>query len=144
MRVAVLVGIAVLMTVGVYGLVAGIVKLDDAGLYLARREGTGVITQLLRLLGRGLLVGAPWLMKLLSVLGTAAMFLVGGGILAHGIPWLEHGIKGIAERGSGVNGVGPALSAMTPMLAGLLVGLVAGAIAVAIVGMARKARETLR
>jgi predicted DNA repair protein MutK len=143
-RVAVLVGIAVLMTVGVYGLVAGIVKLDDAGLYLARRAGTGVFTQLLRLLGRGVLGFAPWLMKLLSVLGTAAMFLVGGGILAHGMPWLEHGIKGIAERGSGVNGVGSALSAMTPMLAGLLVGLVAGAMAVAIVGMARKARETLR
>ena len=143
-RVAVLVGIAVLMTVGVYGLVAGIVKLDDAGLYLARREGTGVFTRLLRLFGRGVLAFAPWLMKLLSVLGTAAMFLVGGGILAHGIPWFEHGIKGIAERGAGVDGVGSVLSAMTPMLAGLLMGLVAGAIAVAIVGIARKARETLR
>jgi len=142
-RVAVLAGIALLMTVGVYGLVAGIVKIDDAGLYLAQREGHGVFTKLLRLSGRGLLAFAPWLMKLLSVLGTAAMFLVGGGILAHGMPWLEHGIKGIAEAGAGVNGVGSVLSAMTPMLASLLVGLVAGAIAVALVGLAQKARQAL-
>jgi len=143
-RVAVLVGIAVLMTVGVYGLVAGIVKLDDAGLYLSQRQGRGVVPSLVRGFGRGVLASAPWLMKLLSVLGTAAMFLVGGGILAHGTPWLEHAIKDIAERGAGVNGVGPALSAMTPMLASLLVGLAAGAVAVAIAGIARKARETLR
>ena len=143
-RVAVLVGIAILMTVGVYGLVAGIVKLDDAGLYLSQRQGSGVIPSLVRWFGRGVLAFAPWLMKLLSVLGTAAMFLVGGGILAHGIPWLEHGIKGIAERGAGVNGVGSALSAMTPLLANLGVGLLAGAFAVAIFGLARKARETLR
>jgi predicted DNA repair protein MutK len=91
-----------------------------------------------------LLAFAPWLMKLLSVLGTAAMFLVGGGIIAHGLPWLEHGIKGIAATGAGVNGVGPALSAMTPMLGSLLVGLVAGAIAVAFVGLAQKTRQALR
>jgi hypothetical protein len=143
-RVAVLVGIALLMTVGVYGLVAGIVKIDDAGLYLVQREGAGVLTKLQRLSGRGLLAFAPWLMKLLSVLGTAAMFLVGGGILAHGIPWLEHGIKGIAEHGAGVAGVGSALSALTPLLASLLVGLVAGAIAVALVGLGQKARQALR
>jgi hypothetical protein len=143
-RVAVLVGIALLMTVGVYGLVAGIVKIDDAGLYLVQREGAGVLTKLQRLSGRGLLAFAPWLMKLLSVLGTAAMFLVGGGILAHGIPWLEHRIKGIAEHGAGVAGVGSALSALTPLLASLLVGLVAGAIAVALVGLGQKARQALR
>jgi predicted DNA repair protein MutK len=140
----VLVGIALLMTVGVYGLVAGIVKIDDAGLYLVQREGDDVLTKLQRLCGRGLLAFAPWLMKLLSVLGTAAMFLVGGGILAHGIPWLEHGIKGIAAQGAGVNGVGSALAAFTPVLASLLVGLVAGAIAVALVGLAQKARQALR
>jgi hypothetical protein len=143
-RVAVLVGIAVLMTVGVYGLVAGIVKLDDAGLYLARREGTGVFTQLLRLFGRGMLAFAPWLMKLLSVLGTAAMFLVGGGILAHGIPWLAHGIERFAAQGEGLSGAGPLLSALTPLLANLGVGLVAGAVAVAIFGLAQKARQAVR
>lgn len=76
--------VALAMTVFVYGLVAGIVKLDDAGLYLSRRGGA------LAVLGRGLLAGAPWLMKLLSVAGTAAMFLVGGGILVHNVPALHH------------------------------------------------------
>lgn len=84
-QLAVLAGIAVLMTVGVYGLVAGIVKLDDLGLYLSRRGGAAA-----RSLGRGLLALAPWLMKALSVVGTAAMFLVGGGILSHGVPPLHH------------------------------------------------------
>jgi uncharacterized protein len=84
-QVAVLSSIAVLMTVGVYGLVAGIVKLDDAGLYLSRRR-----EKFSRALGAGLLRLAPWLMKGLSVVGTAAMFLVGGGILVHGIPPLHH------------------------------------------------------
>ena len=83
-QVSVLSGIAMLMTVGVYGLVAGIVKLDDAGLHLSRGEG-----RLLRALGTAILRIAPWLMKGLSVVGTAAMFLVGGGILVHGIPPLH-------------------------------------------------------
>jgi len=136
-RVAVLVGIALLMTVGVYGLVAGIVKLDDAGLYLSQRNGEGVLTALSRRLGRGLLAFAPWLMKFLSVAGTAAMFLVGGGILSHGIPWIDHWIKGIAHR-DGLSGLEAVLAAMTPILANLAVGLVAGAIAVVIVGLARR------
>ena len=79
--------IAVLMTAGVYGLVACIVKLDDLGLYLSQRLGA------LRMLGIGILRTAPILMKTLSVLGTAAMFLVGGGILVHGIPPVHHGIQ---------------------------------------------------
>jgi uncharacterized protein len=78
-KVVVLVGIAIIMTIGVYGLVAGIVKLDDAGFWLSRRSGSPS-----RALGHGLLMLAPWLMKFLSVAGTAAMFLVGGGILVHG------------------------------------------------------------
>ena len=84
-QVAVLVGIALLMTVGVYGLVAAIVKLDDAGLYLSQRPVAA-----LQALGRGILRLAPWLMKALSVAGTAAMFLVGGGIIVHGLPVLHH------------------------------------------------------
>jgi predicted DNA repair protein MutK len=86
-QLAVLAGIAALMTVGVYGFVAMIVKLDDVGLWLTNRPRA---TAPARLLGNGLLRGAPWLMKALSVLGTAAMFLVGGGILVHGIPPVAH------------------------------------------------------
>jgi hypothetical protein len=142
-RVAVLVGIAVLMTVGVYGLVAGIVKLDDAGLYLSQRPGGGLVPSLVRWFGSGMLAFAPWLMKLLSVLGTAAMFLVGGGILAHGIPWLAHGVERFAAQGAGLSGVGPLLSALTPLLANLVVGLVAGAVAVAILGLVQKARQAV-
>jgi len=80
-QVTVLAGIAVLMTIGVYGLVAGIVKLDDLGFYLNRQSGA-----LARALGAGIVKAAPWLMKGLSVAGTAAMFLVGGGIIVHGLP----------------------------------------------------------
>ncbi len=137
-RVAVLVGIALLMTVGVYGLVAGIVKLDDAGLYLTQRTGDGAGPRLLRALGRGVVAFAPWLMKLLSVLGTAAMFLVGGGILAHGIPWLEHWIKSVAELRMDHAGMELVLAAMTPILANLVVGIVAGAFAVVLVALAKK------
>ena len=79
--------IALIMTVGVYGLVACIVKLDDLGLLLSQRQGVA------QLVGRGILRAAPWLMKTLSVLGTAAMFLVGGGILVHGIAPLHHWIE---------------------------------------------------
>ena len=86
----VLAGVALLMTVGVYGLVAGIVKIDDAGLYLSRQSGSGA-----QALGRGLLRAAPILMKVLSVAGTAAMFLVGGGILVHGLPFLHHLLEGL-------------------------------------------------
>jgi uncharacterized protein len=86
----VLAGVAFIMTLGVYGLVAGIVKIDDAGLYLSRQSGSGT-----QALGRGLLRAAPILMKVLSVAGTAAMFLVGGGILVHGLPFLHHLLEGL-------------------------------------------------
>ncbi len=88
-QVGVLIAIAVVMTVGVYGLVAGIVKLDDAGLYLSRREGESGLVRAKRALGRGILRVAPWLMKFLSIAGMVAMFLVGGGILAHNVPPLD-------------------------------------------------------
>ena len=136
-RVAVLVGIALLMTVGVYGLVAGIVKLDDAGLYLTQRTGDGALQSLARGLGRGVLSFAPWLMKFLSVAGTVAMFLVGGGILAHGIPRIEHWLKGIAHR-DGLTGIEAVAAAMTPVFTNLAVGVVAGAVAVLVVNVARR------
>ena len=89
-RAGVLSAIAVLMTVGVYGLVAAIVKLDDLGLYLSERESTGPLASPARLVGYALLAVAPWLMHALSVVGTVAMFLVGGGILEHGVPPVHH------------------------------------------------------
>jgi predicted DNA repair protein MutK len=122
-QVAVLVGIAALMTVGVYGLVAGIVKLDDLGLHLTRRDGSVV-----QAVGRGILRLAPWLMKFLSVAGTAAMFLVGGGILVHGFHDVAHWVEDIAADAGTVAAVGPALRVLTTPLLNAAVGVVAGAV----------------
>ena len=88
-RILVLSLIALVMTVGVYGLVALIVKMDDMGLWLMQRRGSNVVTQGLRKAGWGLVAAVPYLMRLLTVLGTAAMFLVGGSIIAHGLPLLH-------------------------------------------------------
>ncbi|WP_374535730.1 DUF808 domain-containing protein [Chitinimonas taiwanensis] len=125
-QVSVLVGIAAIMTVGVYGLVAGIVKLDDAGLYLSQRASRAA-----QGLGRLLLLGAPHLMKALSVIGTAAMFMVGGGILSHGIPPLHHGIEHLAQGVASVPGVGGVLAVLLPTLLDALVGIVAGGLVLA-------------
>ncbi len=132
-QVAVLVAIALLMTVGVYGLVAGIVKLDDAGLYLSRLANGA-----LRLAGRALLAGAPKLMKTLSVVGTAAMFMVGGSILMHGVPALSHLVDGAAAAAAAVPAIGPALKFATPTLIDLVAGLIAGALALLLVSGATR------
>ncbi|MEE4134630.1 MAG: DUF808 domain-containing protein [Desulforhopalus sp.] len=87
-RIGVLAAIALLMTVAVYGFVAVIIKIDDLGLWLQKKNHP-----LARITGSVLLQAAPWLMRLLSVAGTAAMFLVGGGILVHGIPPLAHSLE---------------------------------------------------
>ncbi|MDY0022346.1 DUF808 domain-containing protein [Arenimonas caeni] len=118
-QVGVLVAIALLMTVGVYGLVAGIVKLDDAGLYLSRRRGPGGLARGLRAFGRGILYAAPWLMKFLSVAGTAAMFLVGGGIFTHNLPALHHAIEAISPAG----GLAMPVSILADAVVGILVGI---------------------
>ena len=125
-QVAVLAGIAVLMTIGVYGLVAGIVKLDDAGLYLAARPGP-----VARATGLALLGTAPWLMKALAVVGTAAMFLVGGGILTHGIPSLHHAVSLVTPQ-NGAAGV------LLPLLVDAGVGIIAGAGLLAGMTLARR------
>ena len=127
-QVAVLAGIALIMTVGVYGLVAGIVKLDDAGLHLSRQAGPGIADQLQRKVGRAIIAAAPWLMKTLSVVGTAAMFLVGGGILTHGLPGTHDLVHSIAHGVGTVPGAGGILEALTPFVADGLVGVLAGAL----------------
>ncbi len=127
-RVSVLVGISLIMTVGVYGLVAGIVKLDDLGVYLTQKASSAQ-----QAIGRGILAFAPWLMKTLSVVGTAAMFLVGGGILLHGIPALGHAVEHWSE---GLGWVG----AVVNNLAGGLLGLLAGALVVLVFNTVQKMR----
>ena len=128
-QVAVLSVVAVGMAIGVYGLVAGIVKLDDAGLHLMREHAKGFLHQL----GRFLLAAAPKLMKFLSIAGTAAMFLVGGSILVHGIPQLQHLFSGIALLSSGVPVIGLALDATLPTILDGIFGVVAGAVCLALV-----------
>ena len=119
-QLAVLTGISMIMTVGVYGLVGGIVKLDDLGLYLTQQNASWKQT-----MGRGLLTFAPWLMKTLSVVGTAAMFLVGGGILLHGFPALGHAVEQVTDGLAWASGIANSL-------AGALTGLLAGSVAVGV------------
>jgi predicted DNA repair protein MutK len=128
-QVTVLSAIAVVMTVGVYGLVAGIVKLDDAGLWLLSRDGGAA-----KALGRGILAFAPWLMKALSFFGTAAMFLVGGGILVHGIPGAEGWLHAL---GTGAGRTGGMLVAM---LADGVLGVLAGGAVLTVITAFRKLR----
>jgi predicted DNA repair protein MutK len=127
-RVSVLTTIALVMTVGVYGLVAAIVKLDDLGLYLVRRPGEG----LAQALGRGILRVAPYLMKALSIAGTAAMFLVGGGILAHGIPGLEAWFHHL------VDGAGAGADFVLSLLFNAAIGIAAGAVTLGVVLLAKR------
>ena len=125
-QLSVLMGVALVMTLGVYGLVAGIVKIDDLGLYLSRRPVRG--SGLSQRLGRWLLVAAPWLMKSLSVLGTLAMFLVGGGILAHGLGPLHHLQQDLLASLA----PGSALGLLAGPLQDLLTGVLAGALVFAL------------
>ncbi|HJX57117.1 MAG TPA: DUF808 domain-containing protein [Thiobacillus sp.] len=125
MQVVVLAGIAILMTIGVYGLVAGIVKLDDGGLYLSRQPGDG-FARVQRGLGRGILRAAPVLMKTLSVVGTAAMFLVGGGILVHGIPGTHGLVHAVTHAAETLPAIGGMLAWLTPLFIDALTGIVAG------------------
>ncbi|MDM2738220.1 DUF808 family protein [Citrobacter sp. Ct235] len=128
-QVLVLSGIALVVTIGVYGLVGLIVKLDDMGYWLA--EKTSVLAQAL---GKGLLVVAPWLMKSLSVVGTLAMFLVGGGIVVHGVAPLHHVIEQFAQQQSAV------VALILPTLLNLVLGFIIGAIVVLLVKAVARVR----
>ncbi|QXH90946.1 DUF808 domain-containing protein [Pseudomonas shahriarae] len=131
-QVIVLSGIALVMTIGVYGLVAGIVKLDDLGLWMSQKPG-----QLVRDIGNGLLRTAPYMMKGLSVIGTAAMFMVGGGILTHGVPAVHHWIESVSQSIGGI-------SWLVPTLLNAVAGIIAGAVVLALVSVASKAWRALR
>ena len=131
-QVIVLSGIAIVMTVGVYGLVAGIVKLDDLGLWLTQKPG-----QAAKSMGGAILRAAPYMMKSLSVIGTAAMFLVGGGILTHGVPVVHHWIEGVAASAGGAGFI-------VPMLLNAVAGIVAGAVVLVGVMAVGKVWKALR
>ena len=140
-QAGVLVIIAVAMTVGVYGLVAAIVKFDDVGLYLTKRTGERPTVRLAQAFGRGILQATPWFMKALSVLGTLAMFLVGGGILTHGLHFLAEPIESAALSAASVPGIGGFLHVSLPVLANLFIGLCAGALVLAAVSIVSRLRR---
>jgi predicted DNA repair protein MutK len=132
-RAGVVIAISILMTVGVYGFVAAILKVDDLGLRLASVEGRGKRARARRRVGRGILAAAPVFLRLLSIVGTAAMFLVGGGIIAHGIPPLGHAIDDLGRT------VGGAVGGLLPTLLQGLLGVATGAVLVLFYVRARRA-----
>ncbi|WP_288857133.1 DUF808 domain-containing protein [uncultured Pseudomonas sp.] len=125
-QVIVLSGIAIVMTIGVYGLVAGIVKLDDLGLWLTQKPG-----QVARSIGGAILSAAPYMMKSLSVIGTAAMFMVGGGILTHGVPAVHHWIETVSQSTG-------ALAWLMPTLLNAVAGIIAGGVVLVLLTLVTK------
>ena len=134
-QVTVLSGIAIIMTIGVYGIVAGIVKLDDAGLHLSRTVGESGYTKFKRSFGRSILRAAPYLMRGLSIAGTIAMFLVGGGILTHGIPMVRHWIESVSANMGGV------IETIAPTLLDGVFGVLAGALVLLVVTLINRVRK---
>jgi len=132
--------IAVLMTIGVYGLVAAIVKLDDAGLYLVQSAGDSAVK---RWSGERILAFAPYLMKGLTVVGTAAMFLVGGGIMAHGIPPIHHFLESLIEPLAHIEVVGGALSAVSSLVLNGILGIIVGGLLVPVVSAFKWGRRRI-
>ncbi len=138
-QVMVISALAIAITVGVYGLVAAIVKLDDLGLYLLRKSVSGGFNALQRSIGRGLLIFAPFLMKLLTIVGTIAMFLVGGGIIVHSFSWLSQQFHHIEQQVSQYLG---AVSNMTlPILLDGLTGMIVGGIVLAVVNLVTRLKN---
>ncbi len=141
-QAAVVSAIAVVMTIGVYGFVALIVKLDDMGLYLVQSAPLGRKGAFNRTLGNGLLSFAPRLMKTLTVVGTIAMFLVGGSILAHGIPAMHHIVENGVTSVQNLPAIGGVLGWLTPLLADAFVGVVAGGIVMGVIAIVSKVVKT--
>ena len=131
-QLSVLVTIALLMTVGVYGLVAGIVKLDDVGILLLQQPNSAG-----QMIGRAIIRVTPWIMRFLTFAGTAAMFLVGGGIVLHGIPPLHHAIE------HGIHASAPNLTSLLMMLANGICGILIGTTILAVVTATRTLRAKL-
>ncbi|MCF8186788.1 MAG: DUF808 domain-containing protein [Sulfuritalea sp.] len=123
--------VAIVMTVGVYGLVACIVKLDDLGLYLMLKKGKSVYRQIQRKLGKYLLAFAPKLMRTLSVVGTLAMFMVGGSIIGHGIPAIHHWSEFMTE-------LLPSVAFIASIVVDALVGLIVGAVCLGLITLTNK------
>ncbi|AVH14723.1 hypothetical protein CAP42_00990 [Acinetobacter indicus] len=132
-KVTVLSIIAIAMTIGVYGLVAFIVKIDNIGLHLSEQA-----SNFKQSVGRGLLAFAPILMKILSIVGTLAMFLVGGGIINHAIPLVHHFTEDSVEYVQEIPNIGSIFGALTPTLINFAVGFIAGLIVVALIGLVKK------
>ena len=127
--------IALIMTVGVYGLVAGIVKLDDLGLHLMLKKGTSIFKQIVRKVGSWLLAGTPYLMRFLSIAGTAAMFLVGGSIIGHGLPFLHHFTENLVAMLQPISRV---LAMISPLLIEAVTGLLVGALCVGVLELFKR------
>jgi hypothetical protein len=143
-QVAVLTGIAIIMTIGVYWLVAGIVKLDDAGLYLSRQSSDTTWGRGQRGTGLAIVTASPWLMKSLSIAGTAAIFLVWGGIFTHGIAALHQPIAALERYAATTPGIGILFAAITPTLMDAVTGIVAGAVGVGALTLLRHALPARR
>ena len=141
MQVIVLSTLAFLITVCVYGFLAAIVKIDDLGLYLLRQSASSSFSSIKRRLGRGLLIFAPLLMKLLSIAGTVAMFLVGGGILTHSFNFLHHSIVSMSEWAANI--LGSFMTTLTPILLDGLIGILAGLVVLVTIVLIKKIKSTL-
>ncbi|MGL5605782.1 MAG: DUF808 domain-containing protein, partial [Plesiomonas sp.] len=144
LQFAVLAVVAVAMTAGVYGLVAAIVKLDDGGLYLMQRQGQGAVTRLLRLVGKGILHSAPYLMRGLTLVGTVAMFMVGGGIVAHGLHAVSMWMGSMTLYVSHYAYLGDMLAIITPALLNAIWGVVVGALVFIVVSVCSRIRALWR
>ena len=138
-RFGVLAAVALLMTVGVYGLVALIVKMDDAGLWLMRRAGNGIVASLQHSLGETLLAVAPRMLKLLAVAGTLAMFLVGGGIVVHGIPVISAASAALAQTAGAASATA---GAVVPILFDAVAGVLTGALVLGVVLAVSRIRQS--
>ncbi|GAA5508546.1 DUF808 domain-containing protein [Novipirellula caenicola] len=139
-RLMVLVAISMLMTVGVYGLVAGIVKIDDLGTRLMRLDSAESKPGFKQKVGYALITTAPYLMKFLSIAGTAAMFLVGGGILTHGIPPLHHLVESLVHPLTEIEGIGGVVSSIAKMLLDAILGIIGGTLCLLIVNGVQRLR----